>query len=207
MDVDTVWRVVDDERSSLADLIDDLAPHEWEVPSLCARWRVRDVAAHLTLAHMAPGAAAVGLVRARGSFHGMIHDTAVRQAALPVDELAARLRAMVGSRRRAPGVTPLEPMIDVLVHGQDIAVPLGRDRAVPVVAAAAAADRIWTVNWPFRTRRRLAGLRLTATDTSWTVGEGSDVEGPMRALLLLVAGRPVAPGVLSGAGAERLVAH
>ena len=117
VDVGAVWQTIDAERLGLASLFDELAPHEWETPSLCVGWRVRDVAAHLTLAHMTASQAAVGMARAGGSFHRMIRDTALRQAALPVREYAPRLRGMVGSRRRTPGVTPLEPLIDVLVHG------------------------------------------------------------------------------------------
>ena len=76
---------------------------------------------------------------------------------------------------------------------------------MPAATAAAAASRVWAVNWPFRTRRRLDGLRLVATDTDWTVGSGLDVAGSMRALLMLVTGRPVDAGALSGAGAARLL--
>jgi uncharacterized protein (TIGR03083 family) len=53
MDRDEVWRAIDAERVSLADLLDSLGEQEWEIPSLCAGWRVRDVAAHLTLARTA----------------------------------------------------------------------------------------------------------------------------------------------------------
>ncbi|MDP9435492.1 MAG: maleylpyruvate isomerase family mycothiol-dependent enzyme [Actinomycetota bacterium] len=204
---DEVWRVIDAERAGLADLLDDLSPDEWDTPSLCAGWRVRDVAAHLTLAHMPPTTAVMEMLRARGSFHRMIHDSAVRQAELPAPEFARSLRAMVGSRRKAPGVTPLEPLIDVLVHGQDIAVPLGRRRPVPARSAAVAASRVWTTNWPFRTRARLRGLRLVATDTDCTLGEGADVAGPAGQLLLLVTGRPVAPGTFTGEGAGLLAAR
>ena len=52
MDRDEVWRAIDGERVSLADLLDSLGDQEWETPSLCAGWRVRDVAAHLTMAHL-----------------------------------------------------------------------------------------------------------------------------------------------------------
>ena len=61
----------------------------------------------------------------------MIHDTAVRQAERPVAEYPALLRAMIGSRRKAPFVSDLEPLIDQLVHGQDMVVPLGRTREMP----------------------------------------------------------------------------
>ncbi|MER5765054.1 maleylpyruvate isomerase family mycothiol-dependent enzyme [Streptomyces sp. NPDC002082] len=219
MTPDDVWRTIDSERLSLAALLDDLSPSEWETPSLCTGWRVREVAAHLTLAHLGVFPALVAAVRARGSFDRMIHDTAVREAGHPVAEFAPRLRAMAGSRRKAPGVTRLEPLIDVLVHGQDIAVPLGRARTMPAEAAATAAQRAWSMGFPFRARRRLAGFRLTATDCDWTAGAddlagpgaGGTVEGPVSALLLLVTGRDTAAlPLLSGPGlpalTERLAA-
>jgi uncharacterized protein (TIGR03083 family) len=116
---------------------------------------------------------------------------------------------MAGSRRTAPGVTPLEPLLDVLVHGQDITAPLGRPRTMPVEAATTAATRVWDMPWPmsstFSPRRRLAGLRLVADDADWAVGEGDPVEGPIQALLLVLTGRTAAVrDRLSGAGVTRL---
>ncbi len=204
MDPDDVWRSIDSERAGLADLLDDLSPAEWGTASLCAAWRVRDVAAHLTLAHMGPGAAAVAAVRAHGSFDRMVRDTALRVGPLPAEEYGRRIRAMVGSRRKAPVVTPLEPLLDVLVHGQDIAVPLGRERPVPPVPAAAAARRAWDTGFPFRARRRLTGLRLVATDSDLDLGDGAPVEGSTGDLLLLVTGRTATARRLTGDGAGAL---
>jgi uncharacterized protein (TIGR03083 family) len=103
MNRDEVWGAIDAERASLADLLDSLGEQEWEVPSLCAGWRVRDVAAHLTLAQIRPLPGVVAAVRARGNFNRMVHDSALRQARrLPVLQYAPRLRAMAGSRRKAP---------------------------------------------------------------------------------------------------------
>jgi uncharacterized protein (TIGR03083 family) len=204
MHTDDVWRAIDAERAGLADLLDELTADEWATPSLCDGWRVRDVAAHLTLSHMPPATAVVEALRARGSFDRMVHDSAVRQAALPCEELPRRLRGMVGSRRKVPFVAPLVPLLDVLVHGQDIAVPLGRTRLMPPEAAAAAAQQAWDIAFPFRARKRLAGYRLTATDTDWTVGDGAPVEGPITAILLLVTGRSAAADQLTGDGARSL---
>ncbi|SET40190.1 maleylpyruvate isomerase family mycothiol-dependent enzyme [Geodermatophilus poikilotrophus] len=206
MDLDDVWRSIDSERLSLADLLDDLSPGEWETPSLCSGWLVRDVAAHLTQAHMGYRDALVGAVRARGSFDRMIRDAALRSGPLPPQECSRRIRAMAGSRRRAPMVSPLEPLIDVLVHGQDIAVPLGRQRPVPPVPAAVAAQRVWDMGFPFRARKRLAGLRLRATDGDLVLGEGAPVEGATGDLLLLVTGRTATVHRLSGEGVQRLPA-
>jgi uncharacterized protein (TIGR03083 family) len=192
MDLDDVWRTIDTERAGLADLLDDLSPAEWATPSLCTGWRVRDVAAHLTLAQMGPWPATVAAVRAGGSFDRMIRDTALRLGPLPDGEYGRRIRAMVGSRRRAPFVSPVEPLTDVLVHGQDIALPLGRTRPVPPAAAATSAARVWATGFPFRARRRLAGLRVVATDSGWSAGEGARVEGTTGDLLLLLTGRTAA---------------
>jgi uncharacterized protein (TIGR03083 family) len=134
----------------------------------------------------------------------MVHDTAVRQARLPVREYAPRLRAMAGSRKKAPGVSHLEPLIDVLVHGQDIAIPLGRTRPVPTQAAMAAADRVWPDLFPWRAARKLGGFRFAATDGTWSAGDGQLVEGPIGAILLLLTGRDAALPQLSGPGAAGL---
>ena len=207
MDRDEVWRTIDDERASLADLLDELSPQEWEAPSLCAGWRVRDVAAHLTLAQTRTWPALRALVAARGDVNRMIRDTALQQARLPVDHYAPLLRAMVGTRATAPGVSHLDPLIDVLVHGQDITRPLGRYRAMPPEAAAAAATRVCTTGWPLRLWRTPSGVRLSATDVDWSVGEGELVEGPMAALLLLLTGRAAAWPEVTGPGVPALQAQ
>ena len=204
MDKDVVWRVIDDERSRLADLLEELSDSEWRTPSLCREWTVREVAAHLTLAHTGPLSAAGSLIRAGGGFNRMIRDTAIRQARLPVQEYPRRLRSMVGSRRTAPFITELEPLVDVLCHAQDIARPIGRPYPMPAVAAVAAAEHIWRRSFPFRAQRRLRGYELVATDAPWRAGVGVRVEGPISALLLLVSGRPAALADLDGPGATEL---
>lgn len=206
MNLDDVWQAIDAERSGLADLLDELSPSEWETPSLCDGWRVREVAAHLTLSQNPVLATTFSLLRARGDVNRMISDTARRRAALPTAEYSRLLRGMLGSRRKIVFVTAMAPLIDVLVHGQDIAVPLGRARAMPPTVAAAAATDVWSRSWPFNARRRLRGLRLVATDTAWSVGDGASVEGPIGALLLLLTGREAALGRLTGDGVRRLTA-
>ena len=168
---------------------------------------MRDFAAHVALSHTGLGAATLALARAGGSFSRMIHDTAVRHAAVPVEQLVVETRALAGSRRHAVGTTYLEPLLDVLVHGQDVALPLGRIRPMPLEAAATAATRVWTMGWPFHAKRKLRGLRLTATDVSWSAGQGAYVEGPIAAILLLPTGRRAALAQLSGEGAAELPAR
>jgi uncharacterized protein (TIGR03083 family) len=207
VDTDELWTAIDAERTSLADLLAGLMPEEWEHPSWCTGWRVRDVAAHLTLAHASLGLALPAIVRARGSFDRMVRETAVARAAAPPAELVDGIRAMVGSRRHAVGTTQVEPLLDVLVHGQDIARPLGRRRPVPPAAAATAATRAWRMGWPFWARRRLRGTSLEATDSDWRAGDGAVVRGTTGDLLLLVTGRRQVLPCLAGPGVAVLAGH
>lgn len=200
LDLDTVWRHVDEQRAVLVDVVGSLDPDQLSSPSLCHAWTVRDVVAHMALAQMGPVVTLREVVRARGRFDVMVRDTALRRAGrvAVADDLAA-VAAMAGTRRTAPVVTPMEPLVDVLVHTQDIARPLGIDVPMPRDAAAAAADRAWTMGFPFQAARRLRGTRLVATDTDWTVESGRvtrTVQAPVADLLLLVTGRE-AGGVVS----------
>jgi uncharacterized protein (TIGR03083 family) len=209
MNAEDSWRVIEAERLSLADLLEDLSPAQWEAPSLCDGWRVRDVAAHVAMAPQVPSVPSMvaDAVRARGRFDRLNHDVAVRHACRPVERIVAEIRDHARSRR-LPIVTNYRNILfDILVHGQDIAIPLGIPLAMRPDAARAGADRVWTMGWPFWARHRLRGFRLTATDVSWSVGDGPDVSGPIDALLLLLTGRPSALPRLGGDGLAALTAR
>ena len=211
MDREQSWQVITEQRLDLARLLDQLPETEWERPSLCAGWRVRDVAAHVAMAPQVPGLGSMVAdgIKARGSFHRLNHDIAVRHAARPTSDIVAELRSYADSRR-LPIVTNYRNILfDVLVHGQDIALPLGRDdHSMPVDAARAGTERVWTMGWPFWARRRLNGVRLLATDTDWSAGAGAEVRGSIQMLLLLLTGRnATALPYLAGPGAPTLLAR
>jgi uncharacterized protein (TIGR03083 family) len=196
MDEEAVWRVIDQQRLTVAELLAQLSEDEWRRSSLCTGWTVRDVAGHLAWQQLTSlPALLVDAVRARGNMDRTIHDGSCRWAARPTGQLIEEIRSLVGRRRRPPRLTYLEVLVDILVHGMDIAVPLGRPLEIPTEAAAVAADRIWYEDRYFGARTRWAGYRLAATDTSWWVGQGSPIEGPMDALLLLMTGRNQAAAV------------
>lgn len=209
MDQDMKWAVIAGQRRGLADLLAGLDDDAWEQPSLCSEWRVRDVAAHVALTPQSPGAARIILlgVRARGDFDGLNRDLAVEHAARASD-LVGELRELAECRRK-PAITTLDNLLfDVLVHVQDVAVPLDRTVPVPLEAAVVGAERVWRMGWPFRARRRLRRLRLSATDVSWSAGDGAEVRGPVRAMLLLLTGRTrAALPDLAGPGVARLEAE
>ena len=97
--------------------------------------------------------------------------------------------------------------MDLLVHGQDITVPLGIPREIPTPAAESALERVWAGGFPFHARKKFGGYRLVATDGEWTAGTGPVVEGSVTALLMLVTGCHPAPDQLTGDGAAQLLAE
>jgi uncharacterized protein (TIGR03083 family) len=207
MEREAKWQVIFQQRRLLADLLAELDDEQWEQPSLCAQWRIKDVAAHIALTPQSPGLPAilVTAMRVGFDFDRLNHDLAVAHADRPAGELVDLLRNLADSRRR-PAITTVDNLLfDTLVHIQDVAIPLGRPVAMPVDAAREGADRVWRMGWPFWARRRLRGLRLVATDTAWSAGEGAEVRGPVQALLLLLTGRTEAAlPQLDGPGASHL---
>lgn len=186
-----VWAAVAAERESLAEMLDGLSEAQWDHRSWCAGWRVRDVVAHVLLTSRARlGWLLWRLVLARGSVARMNFGTAVRYAdRRSTAALRGELRAIVDSRHTPVGTNAVDRLMDLLVHGQDIAVPLGLRREMPVDAARWSVDRVWEMGWPFHAQRELAGYRLTATDTDWSAGSGTPVAAPIADLLLVVTGR------------------
>lgn len=185
------WTAVAAERAGLADLLQELTAEQWNHPSLCEGWRVRDVVAHILLTSQAKLPWLLWQTAlARGSIARMNFGTAVRYADRNSPEaLLTELRAITTLRHQPIATNAVDRLMDLLVHGHDIATPLGIRREMPIDAARWSADRVWQMGWPFHARRTLAGHRLTATDTDWSVGSGTPVTAPIADLLLLVTGR------------------
>jgi uncharacterized protein (TIGR03083 family) len=193
MSTEESWQVVADQRLAIAELLAGLSEADWERPSLCAGWRVRDVAAHVTLIPIpaSPGSLLVDFAKARGNYAQLNTVASRRRAARTPTQLVQDFRTTAGSRSVPWPANPANVMWDILVHAQDIAIPLEIDFPTPPAAGAAAATRIWELRWPlwFGARRRLGSFTLKATDADWTIGTGPEIAGPISAILLLLTGR------------------
>jgi uncharacterized protein (TIGR03083 family) len=192
VNTDEVWAEIDAQRAGLADVLEPLTPEQWTSASLCEGWRVRDVAAHLTHSHMAPGKAMIEAIKSGFRFDPMIRRLGIEDSRSQA-QIVAALRVMVGSRRKVPMTSDRDPLMDILVHTQDITVPLGIDRPMPTDAAVEVAHHLWRMRFPMQPARRLHGVRLIATDADFAVGEGTGdgtvVREPIRDVVMILAGR------------------
>ena len=93
---------------------------------------------------------------------------------------------------------------EIVVHGEDIRRPLGIHHDIPEAALGAVADNFTRTNLLIGSKRRIAGLRLKATDADWSSGDGPEVTGPLASLVLAMSGRQGAVGDLEGEGSATL---
>ena len=195
-----------DQLADLRALAHSLDPADWEAPSLCAGWRVKDVFAHLLYGrlHGIP-TMVLGIARHRGSMDRW-GDAVSRALAeeLTVDELLARFDAET-SRWPEGGIAGKESdtakLADNVTHELDVRWALDRRRAMPAARMAEALAASTRTNM-WGNKKRLAGLRLVAPDVDWSSGPatGAEVRGPAEALLLAVNGRSAGLAGLSGDG-------
>jgi uncharacterized protein (TIGR03083 family) len=190
------------ERTDLADFLATLAPPDWEAPSLCTKWTVKDVVAHvISYEELGP----LGLLKrfAKGWIVRANQVGVDDFSALSAQQLLEFLRGHLQPRGLTAGFGGMIALVDGTIHHQDIRRALGRPRTVP-------ADRLERVlglvpgNPRLGAGRRIRGLRLRATDLDWEHGRGLEVVGPGEALLMAMSGRPAALADLGGPGRDTL---
>lgn len=197
----SIWQAVHEGRRRLVHDLEGITDHQWNAPSLCPRWSVHDVFAHLI---DSATTTRLGLVRqmvaARFDFdRGNDHGIERHRAAHPHQTLEA-FRAVVDRTDVPPGAVATR-LVEAYVHGEDIRRPLGIEGSYP-------SDPVMTaLEYQARTgvrfgggKERVSGVRLSPHDAAQDIGDGPVVRGSAIALLLAVSGRPVVPGELSGAG-------
>ena len=170
---------------------------QWDTPSLCDGWTVRDVVVHV-------------------AFH--IHRTSVRDFVGNLEQATARsvaehhadttegLLSWLESTVPERGARSTINLSELVIHQQDIRRPLGLPRSTGEPAVRRSLDlcstRRGNVFVIGRVRRLGRGLRLTATDIDWTSGRGREVRGTADDILLAIAGRRAALDDLAGPGAD-----
>ena len=202
-----IWPVIHAERKALATDLGALGEAQWATTSLCSKWTVRDVLAHMTAtAKMTPPAFFAKLAGAGFSF-GRLQEknVAAEQGATSADTLR-RFEAELTSVKHPPG--PVDSWLgETIVHAEDIRRPLGIRHDYPAGAVVRVADFFKGSNLLIGAKKRIDGVALRATDADWSHGTGPEVSGPLLSLVLAMTGRKAALDDLGGEGVAVLRAR
>lgn len=182
-----------------------MTPQDWQAPSLCEKWTVKEVVAHVvSYEELTP----FGLVKRFARGHVVYANEVGVHAVAPLspqplmDFLCRRLRRH-GLTAAFGGMIGLN---DGTIHHQDIRRALGRPPTVPVERVRRILPLVPS-NPRLGAGRRIRGLRLVATDVAWQHGSGPELRGTAEALLLAMTGRSETLGELNGPGQPILAAR
>jgi uncharacterized protein (TIGR03083 family) len=204
MDDTTTWKLIHGERAATATTLSTLTPEQWSAASLCGGWTVQMAAGHILAAAEQTKASFMGRMVANGfRFNTMMDREAHRLGAFPPAEIVERLGART-TTTNGPPAPALTMLGEVVVHSEDIRRPLGLHHDGQPEAVLACLDLFKGANFPVGTKKRIAGLRLVATDLDWSHGDGPEVTGPGRSLLMTMTGRPAGLDGLEGEGVATL---
>ena len=199
-----IWKHIHPERAQMADTWTGLSVPQWAAPSWCQGWSVQDTAGLIVAAaEQTPVNFYKEMTAAGFKFNVFTDRGARRVGSAGPDELVRRLRARTTTTNHPPA--PVLAMLgEIVVHGEDIRRPLGLKHQPPEAALVAVADSWKNSNLLIGSKRRIAGLRLQATDAEWAHGEGPEVSGPLLSLILAMTGRKAVHPDLSGDGVAEL---
>jgi uncharacterized protein (TIGR03083 family) len=184
---------------ALADLLDRASDAQWNTPSLCAGWRVREVIAHLTMpVRYADDEFTARLRECDFDFTRLSNQIASQDAALPAAELVANLRSDVLHDWTPPGGGFHGALNHVVIHGPDATVPLGRPRRVPERTVRVVLDDLTCGGIHASFGTDIDRRHLQATDLDWSYGSGSVLRGTGEDLALVICGRAIPAGRLEG---------
>ena len=200
------WDMYVAERADIHAFLASLTPAQWNEPSLCEGWRVRDVAVHLLVDEPLEQ---LGVVRSfvkaatfKFSVHRINQWWITRNRERPVPEIVAAFDGPWRPGKISKMLGPVTAIRAAVIHHQDMRRALGIPRVVPEERVRAALDVVLTPRGSTNlgSCQRAAGLLLHADDIDWSWGSGPEVTGPAEAVLMAVAGRTAALADLSGGG-------
>lgn len=201
----TPYQMLVAERRELADLCATFSEADWEHPSLCEGWRVRDVVAHI-VGNQHDLADTIKKPPLKGGIDAVNQRQVDKRRNWPT----SRLMAEVIEITQPPSIARLIPTVanfilfDAWVHQQDIRWPLNKSRKQDPTRMKNLLKTALNVGFQ---RKKVEGMRLVANDFDWAHGTGPEIVGPSEAIVMMLAGRPAAWERLEGAGVVRLKPH
>ena len=196
-----------DEREAFASLLDGLTPQQWNTPTLCELWTVREVAIHTVSYDELSTAGLVGRF-----LKGRLNTDRINAIGVAdySDRSPEQITVLIRSYAQPHGLTGgfggKIALTDGMVHQQDIRRSIGLPRTIDPERLRTAlnfARFAPTIRGAWRAR----GVRLVASDLDWSHGRGPEVRGPGEALLMAMAGRRAALDDLDGPGNAKLAQH
>ncbi|MCZ2839201.1 maleylpyruvate isomerase family mycothiol-dependent enzyme [Modestobacter sp. VKM Ac-2985] len=195
-----LWAAAHAERAALAGDLAELDEAQWSAPSLCGRWSVEEVVAHLSAAASTGRARwLMSMIGAR--FDADVHNDrrlAEHRGGTPAETLQ-RFRT-VGDSTTAPSGHTAAWLGEVVVHAQDVRRPLGLPGQPPVPVVTEVARFYAARDFAVNSRTAADGLRLQADDGPFAAGAGPLVTGTTLALTMAMAGRAAFCEELTGPG-------
>jgi len=178
----------------LADLLAGAAVDTWDAPSLCEKWLVRHVVAHVTMpARLTIEQFGAEMAAAGGDFTKLSDTVATRDASMPFPDLIAQLRSPGLHVWQPPGGGSAGALSHAVIHSLDVTIALDRLAVVPKEALIAVLDQLTAANGTWF-GVDLTDVRLEATDTAWSWGTGQLVRADSGSLVALLSGRALPDG-------------
>jgi len=203
------WVEIKADRELFADYLEALSPEEWDRSSLCDGWTVKGVAIHLLVTPtMSKGQVFRSFLGSGFNLDKMSAKLIDQKSAeMSTDQIVAVTRQSAGSESAPPGLKPLGVLGEVLVHTTDVSDAVGRPLDLPTAHYVTGLEYMKDVQPVLGCKKRIAGLKLNATDADWTTGDGPTVEGDAKHLLSAMAGRPSSMDALTGEGVDIMKAR
>ena len=198
-----------EERDAIVQTLRSLTPQQWDAPSLCDGWRVRDVAGHLvTGLEMSLPKVLAKTAGAGFNINKASAKAAVEAGSRPVEQLTQKLESTseLSGFAKVLGYAKLVP--DITIHHEDIRRAVGlAPHEVPIERMKFSLTTLRKDVGPLKAKKRGQGLRFVATDLDWSEGEGPEVRGPALSLLLAMGGRSAGLDECEGDGVAVLRAR
>jgi uncharacterized protein (TIGR03083 family) len=202
--VTSTQQMARDERVEFASFLESLTPEQWDSPTLCELWTVREVAVHTVSYDELSTAGLVGrFVKGRLNTDRINAIGVADYADRSPEQITALIRRYAEPHGLTGGFGGMIALTDGMIHQQDIRRRLGLPRTIDPERLRTALDFARfapTIRGAWRSR----GVRLVATDLDWTRGKGPDVRGSGEALLMAMAGRRAALDDIEGPGKSKL---
>ena len=196
-----------DEREEFAALLEGLTPQQWNSPTLCESWIVREVAVHtVSYDELTTGGLVGRFLKGRLNTDRINAIGVADYADRAPEQIIAMIRANTEPHGLTGGFGGRIALTDGMIHQQDIRRSIGLPRTIDPERLRTALDFARfapTVRGAWRAR----GVRLVATDLDWAHGKGPEVRGSGEALLMAMAGRRAALADLDGPGKAKLAHH